>query len=109
MITTGEYFLKLNNYKIFFMTKFYLKKELQFNKIIKRININSNDNKLLEKSIKENNIKYLIVNDGYNKEEIKYFQSLGVKLIGVFDEIYKTENPKKARNWNNIRLYDVFI
>ena len=86
MITTGEYFLELNEYKIFFLTKFHLSKEPKFNNLITRIN--SNDDKAIEKAIKENNIKDLIINEAFKKNEIKQFKSLGVKLIGVFDDIY---------------------
>ena len=107
MITTGEYFLKLNEYKIFFLTKFHLAKEPKFNNYITRIN--TNDDKAIEKAIKENNIKYLIINDVFKKNEIKQLKSLGVKLIGVFDDIYKSNNIKTSRNWKNIKLYDAFI
>ena len=108
MIITGEYFLKLKKYNIFFLTKSKLEKEYKYNSKINRINAYY-DRKTIENTIKNENIKYLILNEVFDEKEIKWLQTLNVKLIGIFDDIFMSKPIKNYRNLKIIGGYDAFI
>ena len=108
MITTGEFFLKLKKYNIFFLTKSKLEKEYKYNLNIKRINAYY-DRKIIENIIKIENIKYIILNEVFDEKEIKWLQTLNVKLIGIFDDIFMSKPFKNYRNLKIIGEYDAFI
>ena len=108
MITTGEYFLKLKKYNLFFLTKSNLEKEYRYNSNISRINAYY-DRKLIENTIKNENIKYLILNEVFDEKEIKWLQTLNIKLIGIFDDIFMSKSTKNFRNLKIIGGYDAFI
>jgi hypothetical protein len=108
MVTTGEYFLKFQKYSIIFLTKSPVDKELAYNKNITRLNAYY-DRRLIENAIKNENINYLIVNDAISEAEIKWLKSLGVKLIGVSDNIFTSNTVKTTKNLRNAVLYDAFV
>ena len=108
MITTGEFFLKLKKYNIFFLTKSKLEKEHKYNLNINRINAYY-DRKIIENTIKNENIKYIILNEVFDEKEIKWLQTLNVKLIGIFDDIFMSKPFKNYRNLKIIGEYDAFI
>ena len=108
MIITGEYFLKLKKYNIFFLTKSKLEKEHKYNLNINRINAYY-DRKIIENTIKNENIKYIILNEVFDEKEIKWLQTLNVKLIGIFDDIFMSKPIKNYRNLKIIGGYDAFI
>lgn len=108
MITTGEYLLKLNKYSIFFITKINATNKIIYSKNITRIN-SYFEHPLIEKEVKNENIQYLIINDFYSKKELSWISTLGVKIIGVFDDIYTIKTEKYNRYLQNIFLYNAFI
>lgn len=108
MVTTGEYFLKLQQYSIIFLTKAPVDKELNYNKKITRINAYY-DRKLIENAINSEKISYLIINEEISQTEIKWLQSLGIKIIGVFNDIYASKTFRTSRNYNNFALCNAFI
>ena len=108
MIITAENFLKLKKYNLYFLTKSKLENEYKYNSNISRINVYY-DRKIIENTIKNENIKYLILNEVFDEKEINWLKTLNIKLIGVFDDIYISKTFKNNRNLKIIGLYDVFI
>ena len=108
MITTGEFLLKLKKYNLFFLTKSNLEKEYKYNSNIIRVNAYY-DRKVIEKTVKNENIKYLILNEVFDEKEIKWLQTLNIKLIGIFDDIFMSKTTKNDRNLKIIRGYNAFI
>ena len=110
MVTTGEYLLRLHKYSIFYLLQAPHQEEnqLKYSQNITRINAYY-DPKMIEKTVKNENIKYLIVNDAFSKKAIIWLKSLGVKLIGVFNDVFISSGVKTSRNFNNIWRYDAFI
>ena len=68
---------------------------------------------MLRKAIKDENIEYLFINNNYKQNEIDWFKSLGIKLIGVFDEVFafpnKSNVTKLYRNLKVLESYDAFV
>ena len=112
MVNTGEQFIQSGKYNVIFLTKTPGKKEYSYNKNIKRVTAYYNHKEIL-KAIKSNNIDYLVINDAYSIIEINWLKSLGIRLIGVLDDIYtskKSVDQKKVEpNYKNLELYDAFI
>ena len=110
MVTTGEYLLRLNKYSIFYLLQAFHQEDnlLKYSKNITKINAYY-DKKIIQKTVKDENIKYLIVNDAFSRKEINWLKSLGVKVIGVFDDVFLSSDVKALRNFNHIWRYDAFI
>jgi hypothetical protein len=112
MVATGEHLILSGKYNVFFLTKTPGKKDPSFNKNIKRINAYYNHKEIL-KVVKNNNVDFIIVNETLSLIEINWLKSLGIRLIGVLDNIYSANpalNAKKATlNYKNLELYDAFI
>lgn len=112
MVNTGEQFIQSGKYNVIFITKTPGKKEYSYNKNIKRVTAYYNHKEIL-KAIKSHNIDYLVINDAYSIIEINWLKSLGIRLIGVLDDIYtskKSVDQKKVEpNYKNLELYDAFI
>jgi glycosyltransferase involved in cell wall biosynthesis len=110
IVTTGEYLVRLHKYSIFYLLQAPRQEEtqLKFSKNITRINAYY-DQKMIEKTVKNQNIKYLIVNDALSKKELIWLKGLGVKLIGVFNDVFISSDVKTSRNFNNMWRYDAFI
>ena len=108
MVSNGEYFIKTNKYDVVFLTKESSPKDLAFNKNIKRINAYYNHN-LIQNACKTENIDYLIVNDDFSKNEIKWMKSLGIKVIGVLDDALIPKKKKRTLASKNADLFDAFI
>ena len=108
MVSNGEYLLKTNKYDVVFLTKESSPKDLTFNKNIKRINAYYNHN-LVQNACKNENIDYLIVNDEFSKNEIKWMKSLGVKVIGVIDDALVPKKKKRTLASKDAELFDAFI
>ena len=110
MVTTGECFLKTGKYNILFLTGASEKREIRYNKKIKRIEAYSKK-KFLNKTIKNEALDFLIVSDKLHKNNIKWFKSLGVKLIAISNDIYEKNELKNNDNakLKEIDLFDVYI
>ena len=112
MISTGEYFVQNGKMNVLFMTKAPGKNELFFNKNIKRVQAYYN-HKEIQKTVKNEKIDFLIVNDALSKVETDWLKSLGIKLIGVLDNIYMSnlsKNPKKDGSiYKKLEAYDAYI
>ena len=111
MVNIGEQFIQSGKYNVIFLTKTPGKKEYSYNKNIKRVTAYYNHKEIL-KAIKSNNIDYLVINDAYSIIEINWLKSLGIRLIGVLDDIYtskKSVTKKVEPNYKNLELYDAFI
>lgn len=110
VVTTGEYLLKLQKYNIFYLLQKSnpSETELKYSQNITRINAYYNQ-KIIQQTIENENIKFLILNDAFSKQKINWLKSLGVKLIGIFDDIFLSSNEKSTRNNLNMWRYDAFI
>ena len=87
MIVTGEYLLKTGKYNIYFFTKPKTKDEISYNQTIKRFDIYNNLT-LIKKVCKEEKIDFLIVNNLFAQKLIKWYKSLGVKVIGIYHGVF---------------------
>ena len=108
MVTYGEYFLNLKAYSVYYLTKIPSDKDMKFSNNITRLYVYYK-RRNVEKIIKEENINYIIINDNFPEAEIKWLKTLGVKIIGIFDDVYASRTEKSSRNMKNIPLYDAFI
>jgi len=112
MVSTAEVLNKAGNYNIVFLTKTSEKYNSNYNTLFKIINVKDSQN-LLKKAIKDENIEYLFINNKYTKNEIDWFKSLGIKLIGVFDEVFsfpnKSNTTKLYRDIKILESYDAFV
>ena len=87
MIVTGEYLLKTGKYNIYFFTKPKTKDEISYNQTIKRFDI-YNNLALIKKVCKEEKIDFIIVNNLFAQKLIKWYKSLGVKVIGIYHGVF---------------------
>ena len=112
MISTAKFLNRTGKCNIVFLTKTSESYNSNYNKIFKIINVQDSQ-KLLRKAIKDENIEYLFINNKYTKEEIDWFKSLGIKLIGVFDDVLtfpnKSNVTKLYRDLKVLETYDAFV
>ena len=105
IVNAGKHLLLSENYRIYFLGN--NEKNLKFNKSIKTINIFSKNllnHTLIENFIKEENIIYIITNIFIDsKKDIIWLKTLGIKLIGFFDE----NNINKKEKL--LDFYDAFV
>lgn len=106
--TTGDYLINTGKYNIYFLTGSSRFKEYKYNKNISNINAYYNKT-LIEDICQINNIEYMVVNDGINKNEMKWLKSLGLRLIGVSDFSDTNKKRKSPLFLKDIQLFDVFI
>ena len=106
MVATGDVFINSDKYQVYFLTKSPKKRELKFDKNIKRKEVYFKRNSI-EEILKKENISFLIVSDQLPKDDIKWLKSLGIKLIGVSDddnvskdELNYTSNLKEIELFN---------
>ena len=112
MISTAEFLIKTGKYNIVFLTKTSESSNSNYNKLFKIINV-QNSQKLLKKAIIDENIEYLFINNKYTKDQIDWFKSLGIKLIGVFDDVFTFPNKSNVtrlyRDLKVLESYDAFV
>jgi glycosyltransferase involved in cell wall biosynthesis len=106
--TTGDYLINTGKYNIYFLTSSSSLKEYKFNKNISNINAYYNKT-LIEDTCKINNIEYMVINDGINKNEMKWLKSLGLRLIGVSDFSDINKKRKSPLFVKEMQLFDAFI
>jgi hypothetical protein len=109
MVTTGECFLKTGKYNILFLTDPSEKREMKYNKKIKRIEA-YHKREIINETIKNETIDFLIVSDKLHINNIKWFKSLGVKLIAISHDIYERNKlTKDTTILKETDLFDVYI
>ena len=112
MVVTGEYLIRTGKYNVYFFTKDKSNKELSYNENIKRIYCYSNST-LIKRSLKNEKIDFLVINNLFSANTIKWYKSLGLKVIGIFHGVYMSpmfnNSTMSYRNWKNLDLYDAFI
>jgi glycosyltransferase involved in cell wall biosynthesis len=106
--TTGDYLINTGKYNIYFLTSSSSLKKYKYNKNISNINAYYNKT-LIEDTCKINNIEYMVINDGINKNEMKWLKSLGLRLIGVSDFSDINKKRKSPLFVKEIQLFDAFI
>jgi hypothetical protein len=112
MISTGEYFVKTGKYRIYFLTESPKKKELNYNKKIKRIGKVYFNIKTIEKVSKSEKIDFLIVSEILSKNQIISLKSLNIKLIAITEDVYLSSYfgmKKKPLLSKKLGLFDAFV
>jgi glycosyltransferase involved in cell wall biosynthesis len=68
---------------------------------------------LIKKACKEEKIDFLIINNIFIPNLIKWYKSLGVKVIGLFHGVFISpmfnNSTKSYRSWKNLEFLDAFI
>jgi hypothetical protein len=107
IVSLGEHLIEAGDFDVYFITKPSETNKVKYDEKIKRINAFDN-RKLLQKSIKEEEIDYLILQNNISKDNLKWLKSLGVKVIGLNEE--NSEIKKlTSKNLKIMELFDVFI
>ena len=111
MMVTGEYFVR-KGYNVYFLTKQPYVKDFKFNKKIKRIYAYHNWT-TIEKTIKNEKIDILIVNNVFDLGMINKYKSFGAKVIGIFHGVYMSpmfnNSTMTFRSWKNVDHFDAYI
>ena len=111
MIVTGEYFIR-KGYDVYFLTKPPFKEDFEYNKKIKRVYAYNNST-LLADFLKSGILDILIINNNFSKDNIKWFQSFGVKVIGMFHGVYISSFFNNSTglysSWKNTEFMDAYI
>ena len=109
---TANHFMKTGKYDITFITGKPYQKEYAYDKRIKRYV--GEDNLTIIKNIsKHENIDIFILQNFLGANTIKWYKSLGKKVIGMFHGVYMSNmfhnEPLDYKNWLNFDLFDSFI
>jgi len=109
MVATGDVFVNSDKYKVYFLTKSPKKRELKYDKNIKRKEVYFKKN-LIQETLKNENISFLIINDQLPKDDIKWLKSLGIKLIGVSDDDNLSKDKQNySSNLKEKELFDAHV
>lgn len=109
ILSNTEFLIKSEEFNVYFLTKSTNLNKIQYTKNITLINVFNKSNlnhEIIEKICKAKNIEFFIVNENIKPSEIKRLKSLGIKIIGYFDENIIV---KHTHNWENFELYDLLI
>lgn len=107
IVSLGERLIDTGNFDVCFITKPSVTNKFKYYEKIKRINAFDNS-KLLQKTIKEEQIDYLIIQNDISKVNLNWLKSLDVKVIGLNEgvsEIKKLTN----KDLKVLELFDAFI
>ena len=103
---------KYNKYDIYLLSKGASNIDFKVDKKVKQIPIYGNKSKI-KKFDEKSNVKYYILNNVIEKNNIKWFQSLGKKVIGINHGTYLScvyaNCTDTYRFWANLKLYDAFV
>ena len=86
MAVTGDYFVK-KGYNVYFITKPPHPKDFKYNEKIKRIYAYNNIT-LLKEVLKSGILDILIVNNNFSKDNINFYKSYGIKVIGIYHGVF---------------------
>ena len=112
MIVTADNLIKTGKYNVYFFTKPPSKRELSYNDKIKRF-YGYNNNTVIKNVCKTEKIEFLIINNVFSSNNINWYKSLGLKVIGIFHGVFMSpmfnNSTISYRNWKHLDLYDAFI
>ena len=109
---TAEYFLQTGKYDIYFITGKPYHKEFHFSDKIKRF-IGHDNTSIIKNITKHYKIDFFILQNVLASSTIKWYKSLGSKIIGMFHGNYMSamflNDPLVYKRWNQFDLLDSFI
>ena len=107
IVSLGEHLIEEGDFDVYLITKPSVPNKVKYNEKIKRINAFDN-HKLLQKTIKEEKINFLILQNNISKDNLNWLKSLDVKIIGL-DEDDSEIKKNTSKNLKIMELFDVFI
>ena len=109
---TAEYFLKTGKFDIYFITGKPYHKEFKFSKEIKRFE-GHNNRTIIKNITKHYKIDFFILHNVLSSSTIKWYKSLGSKVIGMFHGNFMSamwlNDPLTYKHWNQFDTLDAFI
>ena len=109
---TAEYFLQTGKYDIYFITGKPYSKEYKFSDKIKRF-IGHTNTTIIKNITKHYKIDFFILQNVLSSSTIKWYKSLGSKIIGMFHGNFMSamflNDPLVYKNWNQFDLFDSYI
>ena len=107
IISLGESLIDTGNFDVCFITKPSATNKFKYYEKIKRINAFDNS-KLLQKTIKEEKIDYLIIQNDISKDNLNWLKSLDVKVIGLNEGVSEIKKLT-SKELKVLELFDAFI
>ena len=109
---TSNYLMKTGKYDIYFITSKPYSKEYTYNKNIKRF-IALDNYTLIRNITKHENIDIFILQNVLSSWAVKFYHSLGKKVIGMFHGVYMSamamDHLNSYKNWIDFDLFDSYI
>ena len=109
---TANYLMKTGNYDICFITKKPYSKEYKYNSNIKRF-IAFDNYTLIRNITKHENIDIFILQNVISRSAVKFYHSLGKKVIGMFHGVYMSamamDHLNSFKNWIDFDYFDSYV
>ena len=109
---TANYLIKTGKYDICFITNKPYHKEFSYNSSIKRF-IALNNYSLIRNISKYENIDIFILQNVISSSAVKFYHSIGKKVIGMFHGCFMSamamDHLNSYKNWNDFDLFDSYI
>jgi glycosyltransferase involved in cell wall biosynthesis len=112
IIVTSNYFVETGRYDVYLITGKPYHKEYKFNEKIKRF-IGYNNLTVIKNISRNYKIDFFILQNVLAISTIKWFKSLGSKIIGMFHGNYMSgmflDDPFTYKHWKQFDLFDAYI
>ena len=109
---TAENFLKTEKYDIYFITGKPYSKEFKYSSKIKRF-IGHNNATIIKNITKHYKIDFFLLQNVLGSSTIKWYKSLGSKIIGMFHGNYMSamflNDPMVYKQWYQFDLFDAYV
>ena len=109
---TANYLIKTGKYDICFITSKPYHKEFTYNSSIKRF-IALNNYSLIRNISKYENIDIFILQNVISSSAVKFYHSIGKKVIGMFHGCFMSamamDHLNSYKNWNDFDLFDSYV
>ena len=109
---TANYLIKTGKYDICFITNKPYHKEFAYNSSIKRF-IALNNYSLIRNISKYENIDIFILQNVISSSAVKFYHSIGKKVIGMFHGCFMSamamDHLNSYKNWNDFDLFDSYV
>ena len=109
---TANYLMKTGRYDICFIISKTNSKEYSYNSSIKRFTADHNFT-LIRNITKYANIDIFIVQNLISPPAVKFYHSIGKKVIGMFHGVFMSAMTMSSvsgyKNWNNFDLFDSYV
>ena len=109
---TAEYFLQTGKYDIYFITGKPYSKEYKYSSKIKRF-IGHTNTTIIKNITKYHKIDFFILQNVLSSSTIKWYKSLGSKIIGMFHGNFMSamflNDPLVYKHWYQFDFFDAYI